>query len=73
MSKEPEKPYLGQRCKYRMYPTDTPSECTITWVASPIVVNATVNREFGGSESHDYVNYWDGKGPQPTSRIVSEE
>lgn len=68
-----QKPYVGQMAYYREQRGDDPQAAIVVHVVNPIVVSVSVLTPQGHVEPRMAANYWDGKGPQPTSWIVSEE
>lgn len=73
MSKKRDKPYVGQQVYYRDQIGDDPQPAIVTYVGGSTVVHACVFMSDGHTEPRCNANYWDGKVPRPTSRVVSEE
>lgn len=71
--KKPEKPYVGQQVIFRDSWECDPCAAVVTYVGGSTVVHACVFMSDGHTEPRCNANYWDGKGPRPTSRVVSEE
>lgn len=71
--KRRDKPYVGQHAYYREQPGDDPMPAIVTYVGSSVVVNVCIFDREGSPQPLQAVNYWDGKGPEPTARMVSEQ